>query len=80
MLFQSLEKLQKEKADEQDMMEAMDVVQSRAASYQTLGFLGRVTNAPCPLGAGGQNWPGEGGFPKLVGSLTLQMGGPSSPG
>nr|XP_041576001.1 glutamine-rich protein 2-like [Taeniopygia guttata] len=67
MLFQSLEKIQKEKANEQDVMAAMDMVQSQWASLPAQGFPGRVPNAPCPLGAGWQNWPGEGEFPEHVG-------------
>nr|XP_041570813.1 golgin subfamily A member 6-like protein 22 [Taeniopygia guttata] len=66
MLFQSLEKVQKEKTDEQDVMAAVEVVQSQWASLPAQGFPGRVPNAPCPLGAGLPYWPGEGAFPEHV--------------
>ncbi|XP_064250629.1 glutamine-rich protein 2-like [Passer domesticus] len=69
MLFQSLEKLQKEKADQQDMLAAMDMVQSREASVPAQGFLDRVTNASCPWGMGGRTGVGRENF--------LSSGGPS---
>ncbi|XP_064250731.1 glutamine-rich protein 2-like [Passer domesticus] len=69
MLFQSLEKLQKEKADQQDMLAAMDMVQSRGASVPAQGLPGRVTNAPCPWGLGARTGVGRENF--------LSSGGPS---
>ena len=65
-LFRSLERLEKEKANKEDLVLGIDVVWPWGVLAPPKGVLGRVTNTPCALGAQWQNWPGGGRISRLA--------------
>ena len=67
-LFRSLERLEKEKANKEDLVLGIDVVWPWGVLAPPKGVLGRVTNTPCALGAQWQNWPGGGRISRLAGA------------
>lgn len=60
-LSQALGRLEKKQADKEELLVlGIDEVRAQGAPVPVKGVPGRVTNTPCPLGAGWQNQPGGG--------------------